>query len=245
MNESLLKDIHDKMLASKPESAVHDESTCVMCQSDSGTVSTSSAGGGDMKTYTEDEFNAALREAVAPLQAELDTLKSSQVEGEIQAKVDAAVSEFAQKLADLQSELDKAELRASEAVKERDEIVAFLEAEVKTAEEAALLEAKRSERKEAIQEVASFSDEYVDANLDRWTAMDDEAFTAVLEDWKAVVKAKVESVEGKDGAVTATVDQVVSAAAETAMSHVRSDQKSYDAKAVFGSVFGASDIRKI
>ena len=227
------KELHDSLLQIKPEGVSHDEASCLICSPET----ISSVEGGDMKTYTEDEFNAAVREAVAPFSAELEKLRASQAEGEVEARIAAAVAEVEVKLVELQSELDKAELRASEALKERDDIVAFLESEAQAAANAAALEIKRSERRDAIKEVASFSDDYIEANIDRWVAMEEDAFSAVLEDWKAIaIKAKAEDKVEVD---------VLSASAETAMQNTRSEDAVSDVKTLLGSVFGGTDVRKV
>jgi multidrug efflux pump subunit AcrA (membrane-fusion protein) len=234
------KQQHDQLLENMPEGVSHDTASCIICNPDASVnadaTSSNSTEGGDMKTYTEDELAAAVREAMAPLQAELDTVRASQAEEEIANRIEAAKAEVAAQVSELQLELDKAELRATEAEKSRDESVAWLEAEATAAEQAALAEARKSERLDSIKEVASFSDEYVAANLDRWVAMDDEAFAAYLEDLKAVAaKPAVET----DSEETATIP------AETAMDNTTSTESVSASKSVFGARAQGVDIRKL
>lgn len=221
-----LKEQHDELLKNKPEDVSHDEASCLFCNS--------AQEGGDMKTYTEDEFNAAVREAVAPFKAELDQLRTELAQDEIEAKIATAVAEAEEKVGQLQAELDKAELRASDAEKEKSDLIAFLESEARAVAEAAELETKKSARREAIKEVASFSDEYVDANIDRWVSMDEELFTAMLEDWKSVSTKEQEQASSEG-------DLVI----ETAMKNTRTENTTVDVKSVLGSVFSGSDVRKI
>ena len=63
-------------------------------------------------------------------------------------------------------------------------------------EEAELSEwatALRSGRKAKIEEVASFSPEFIEANLDRWCAESEEVFASHLEEWAAISTPKTEA----------------------------------------------------
>jgi DNA repair exonuclease SbcCD ATPase subunit len=231
----ILKEFHDLLLEQKPESAEHDEDNCPFCNEgidhdhdDTQDNSNYSIGGGDMKTYTEDEFTAAVTEAVAPLQAaaeakvaelqsEIDELRTSQARPEVEGQI-----------AELQADLDKAEIRVAEAERKHDELVAYLEAEAAAAEQAALVELRRSERRDAVKAAAPFGDDYIDANLDRWVAMEDEAFDAVIEDWKAVSASSRQA--------TDEVEEAAEVPAETAMSNVRNEDHG---GSVAASVFAA------
>lgn len=180
-----LQEEHDYLLSIKPDGASHDVTNCNFCNSDSPLE------GGDMNTrmYTEDELTSAVSEAVAPIQAELDSLRSSLAEDEVEARVSAAKAEVEAQVAELQTKLDAAEIRAVEAEAARDEILGWLEAEAAAKTEAEELAARREARLVAVKEAASFSDEHIEANLDRWTALDDEVFEALVDDWKAIQKA--------------------------------------------------------
>ena len=180
-----------------------------------------------MKTYTEDEFTAAVTEAVTPLQAAADA-KVAELQAEIdELRTSQARSEVEGQIAELQADLDKAEIRVVEAERKYDELVDYLQATAaaESAAEAELL--RRSERLDAVRAAAPFSDDYIDANLDRWVAMEDEAFQAVLEDWKTV-----SSSIRKDDVEEASVE----VPAETAMSNVRNEDHG---GSVAASVFAA------
>jgi molybdopterin-guanine dinucleotide biosynthesis protein A len=211
---SLLKEQHDKLLAEKPEDVEHDTANCVICTPNAITTNTTNPEGGDMKTYTEDEFTAAVQEAVAALQAANDTKVA-----DLQTKVDELTSkseqdEFESQIADMQAKLDLAEAATAVAEKEASDIVAFLEDLGAKAVEAARIEDLKAARRIAIAEVTAFSDEQIDAKIDRWVAMDEETFDAILEDFKAVA-AKVPS-------ETETVSEET--ATETAMENVRDQE---------------------
>lgn len=212
---STLKEQHDKLLAEKPEGVEHDEATCSFCNVDES--SDTEPEGGDMKTYTEDEFTVAVQEAVAPLQAAADSKVA-----EIQAKLDALTAESEQseldsRIAEIQAKLDVSEAEAAAQKQELADVLAYLEAQVAEAVEAARLDDLRSTRRSAIAEATAFSDEQIDEKMDRWIAMDDETFDAILDDFKAVKAsaASASEAESKD-----------EARAETAMENVRDQERS-------------------
>lgn len=229
----ILREFHDLLLEQKPETADHDEDGCPFCNEDGDdhnhdddkdNSNDYSVGGGDMKTYTEDEFTAAVTEAVTPLQAAADA-KVAELQAEIDdLRTSQARSEVEGQIAELQADLDKAEIRVVEAERKYDELVDYLEATVAAAESAAAAELRRSERRDAVKAAAPFSDDYIDANLDRWVAMEDEAFEAVIEDWKNVSSS------------TAQVEEAAEVPAETAMSSVRNEDHG---GSVAASVFAA------
>jgi hypothetical protein len=223
----ILKEYHDLLLNEKPETADHVAEDCPFCNENANSINHNdySIGGGDMKTYTEDEFTAAVTEAVAPLQAAAET-KVAELQSEIEElRTSQARTELEGQIADLQANLDKAEIRVAAAEAKYDELVAYLDAEAAAVEQAALVQARREARREAVKTAAPFADEYIDANLDRWVAMEDDAFEAVIEDWKAVAST-ARSEEDENGEAEAIP--------ETAMSNVR------NAHTVNGSV--AADV---
>ena len=229
-----LKELHDKWLSAKPEGAAHDEVGCPHCNPD---ITENSTGGGDMKTYTEDEFNTAAKEAVAPLQAEVEAKDKTiaELEAKLQSAADAADEvEVQGEVAKVQAELDKAEVRVAEAEKRYNDVVSYLQAEADAIAEAAAQEARRNARRTAIKDSTSLSDEKIEERLEIWVALDDEAFESHLEVLKDLSSATPAGSEA-------------SAARETAMSNVR--ESSDDGKTAGATVFGARsagvDVRKI
>lgn len=222
------KEIHDQLLAEIPEGANHEEAECPFCN-------VNSVGGGDMsKTYTEDELTAAVNEAVAPvkeaaaselaeLKVELDELRAAKAADEIQDEV-----------ATIKAQLDQTELRATEAEARVTEILGYFEGLAAEADAAAALEAAKAERLAVISEAASFSDEYVASNIDRWVALSEEDFAALLEDWKAVKSASMASLESAD---LSEIPQ------ETAMSHTRTEDGPASAPSVWKAARRGTDIR--
>lgn len=180
------------------------------------------------RMFTEDELTSAVQEAVAPVKAELDALHASLAEGEVENRIDAIRAETETHVAELQAKLDAAEIRANEAEAARDEVFAWLRAEA----DAVAAAAEHAERTEArlalVKDSANFSDEYVAENIDRWVAMDDESFAALVEDWKAVQTAARASHEDAD---------LAGIPVETAMDTARTTTTTTGSDSVVGEVF--------
>lgn len=241
----MLKDLHDLLISDMPEDANHVAEECPLCSEVANSNNDNySIGGGDMKTYTEDEFTTAVTEAVAPLQAAAET-KVAELQAEIdELRTNQARTEVEDQIAQLQADLDKAEIRVAAAEKAYADLVSYLEGEIEAAEQAALVEARRNARREAVKEAAPFADEYIDANLDRWMAMEDEAFESVIEDWKNVTAAAstASSDEGDEGEVAEDTTEELR---ETAMSNVRNDGYGSVAADVFGARNRGLDVRSL
>lgn len=173
------QEAHDRLLADMPSGVNHDSETCPYCLV---------AKEGDMsKEYTEDELKAAVAEALAAFEAEKSAM--AQAKADEAAKEQAHADALAQKDADaalLQGALDTATVRAEALQKNYDDLVAFLEGEVAADVAKAELETRKAARIAAIKEVANFSDEKIAEAIDRWVAMSDEDFEALLEVGKAV-----------------------------------------------------------
>ena len=189
-----------------------------------------------MKTYTEDEFTTAVQEAVAPLQAAAEA-KVSELQSELDAvKAHQAKGEAEGRIAELQVELDKAEIRVADATTKYDELVAYLEAEVQAQAEAAAQESLRETRAAALAESTPLAQERIEEIVNRFIAMDDESFAALVEDYKTVSSASVKETEETN----------VEIPRETAMSNVRDDEstaKGYSS--VFAARNAGTDIRYI
>lgn len=212
MYEELRKQ-HDELLTQKPENAVHNEEDCVFCSKDS-------EGGGDMKTYTEDEFNKAVAAAVAPVQAELDTIKSSMAEGEVEDRVAEIQAEADSKVSEAEGKLDQAVASQKVAEKTLEDALAYLEDVAKEAEKAAELEALRASRRQAIEDLDLYDEAFIDSKIDFWAGLSDDDFAALVDSIKVTVeKASEKTVkEGQESAsssvLDSTRDDVASAASK-------------------------------
>lgn len=228
-----LSEQHDLLLQQIPEGATHDTEGCPFCNPD---LSANSDGGGDMKTYTEDEFTTAVQEAVAPLQAAAEA-KVSELQSELEAaKATQAKDEAEGRIAELQVELDKAEIRVADATAKYDELVAYLEGEEQAKLEAAAQETLRETRAAALAESTPLAQERIKEIVNRFIAMDDDSFAALVEDYKTVSSASVKDADETN----------VEIPRETAMSNVRDDESTSKG---YASVFAArntgNDIRYI
>lgn len=152
------------------------------------------------KTYSEDEalalVTAAVAEATKDLSAELDDLKATKTASEWETKIADLKVETDAKVADLQAQLDGKVIEAQASKTAHDELVAFLDSEKERTELEAAVNARKEERVKAVAEAATFPEEYLTANTERWATMDDEAFEALLADYK--------SVSAKSGETTTT-----------------------------------------
>lgn len=213
-----LRKAHDALLKGKPEEAVHDEEACPFCN-DKLIANYNPTEGGDMN-YTEEEFNAAVADAVVAavtsVQAELDSLRASLAEEEVDTRVAEAKAEGDARVAELQSELDDAGVKLAVAEQIVADISSFLEAEAEAAALAIEIEDRKVTRRAAIAEIVKFDEAHIEANIDRWAEKSDEDFADLLEGWKAIASKPVQSEESTE----------ITEIPETAMSHTREESKS-------------------
>lgn len=191
------KELHDQLIASKPEGANHDSSTCPLCKVAPVTAASAvnPSGGGpavDEKTFTETELKAAvdkaIAEAITPLEAELTTFRQGQMSADVEQKIAEAKAPLETQIADLQSQLDEKVIEAQTASSELASLKTFLDdaaaAEAAQAEVAARVEARKSE----VAEVVEFPEEYITANAERWAGMDDEGFATYIDGLKVTAE---------------------------------------------------------
>lgn len=221
---SQLKEQHDQLLALKPEGVEHDTASCNFC---SGVPSDPQ--GGETMTYTEDDVKAAVDEALAPVLTELNALKASQAESQVDARITEAMAEAEKALAEAKADLDMATARADAAELHVTHIETYL-AEVAAAVEAAVAaEERKAERVEAIKAVASFKDDHIEKNADRWASMAQEEFDVLLEDLASI------------GSPAPELDDLEKVPESTAMNHTRSTNKSTATSEVFGLLRASYD----
>lgn len=165
-----------------PEGASHDASACSVC------VATSSGTpeGGKVDTFTAEDLQAAVASATAPLNARIAAMETAATESEIDARISAIQAEAEAVIADVRTQLDTAVLAAGQATGElaafREGITALAEAEAATA----AIEARKEGRLAQVRDVASFPDEYLTSNADRFAAMSDEDFAERLAEWASL-----------------------------------------------------------
>lgn len=199
MNPSMTdrKQLHDLLLTQMPEGVSHE--TCSLC-----IAPTKSPEGGTQvdKTYTEEDLQTAVAEATAELAAKVTALESAALESEVTAAVNAVKAETAAEIEDLRSKLDNAVLAAQSSKNELDTFKAELD-ELAAAEETAREIAARMEERLAKVKEFPFTDDYIEANAERFAAMSDEDFEARLADWSVMGTSKMGDSIPKVTALTA------------------------------------------
>lgn len=188
--------IHDLLVASAPDGAEHDEATCPFCTPASATDSLE----GGMTTYNEDQLRVEVDKATASLREELKALSArlgaSETEAALAAAVEEAtgpltakVEELTAELAELTTKFDEATLEARTATETHDNLVAFLTAEQERLDNEVAATARRDDRLAAVKDVVpSFTEEDLEVRADKWAAMDDEAFTAQLDEYRSIAE---------------------------------------------------------
>lgn len=187
-----LKRMHDLALAEKPEGAEHDKVACPICTDTASTDRPDQATGGEnVETFTKEQHEQALAEALKPLQDEIASLKAAQADDAVKEAVAAAKAESAEEIARLTGELDAAQIEKNEFEAFKTEL-----AELEAAEQAAAeREGRKAERIEKVKEVAKFDDDQIAAKADRWADMDEADFASLVEDYKLVAE-KAAAVSG-------------------------------------------------
>ena len=183
-----LQEVHDRLVANRPEGASCPDD-CIYC---TGQYATSVTQGGNVSeaTFTQEDVDAlvaaAIAQAIAPLQAELTQFKAGEQESQVEAQIAAVREEMEAQLADLTSKLDAAVLDAEAAKTERDEIKQWLENEEAKVTQEAEMATRKDARIAAVAEVVSFPEAYVAERAEKWAALTDEDFEALLADYKAL-----------------------------------------------------------
>jgi len=159
-----------------------------------------------MSEYTEEQVQARVAEAIAPIQAKLDEVVASQDQASNDARIAELVEAHEAAVAELQAEVDAATAAAGSASKAYEDLVAYLTEEQEKADASAAFEVRKTEVAEVIGD--RFSDEYVEANVSRWASLEAEAFEALIADWEAAsvaskAAAKAKSATSASAPVTA------------------------------------------
>lgn len=140
----------------------------------------------DTKTY-EAEYNEAIAKVEA-LETKVAELSAAAEASTIDAKVAEVKAEAEAQVAEIQSKLDAAVLEAETAKQAHESLVAYLDETAKADAEAAEFASRKDERIAQVKEAAPLlPDEYITENADRFANMDEDAFTASLEGFKAIV----------------------------------------------------------
>lgn len=216
MGEMKLQEVHDRLVAARPEGESCPED-CPFC---TGEYASSVEGGKNVseKTYSDEETQALVAAAVAKattdLQTELDAFKAGEesaqmqaqietIKAELQAQIDDAQATADTQIAEMTAKLDAAVLEATQAKTERDEITTWLDTEAARVVAEATQATVRAERIEKVAEVVTFPEDYVNERADKWASLDDEQFEALLADYKALGAKKSSESPPRQTAMTA------------------------------------------
>ncbi len=217
MATAALKELHDRLLAERPEGDPHDKANCAVCAMHSDNEGAAGGHpGGDMTTFTQEQLDEAIASATAPLAARVAELEGMSKVAEIDAAINDARKPLEEELTTTKASLDA---KVVEAQTERDRaegILAWLEGEATSATEAAARAEKQAARVAEAKEAFAFEDEYVAANSERWADISDEEWAATLESWRTIA-AKVPATAGADtGSPPAATGLAAGAGRETA-----------------------------
>lgn len=208
-----LKELHDRLMAEKPDGAVHEEASCPICAMETFDITEQGAHGsatgpqgGSMTTFTQEQMDAAVAEATAASEAlakRVAELEAAQQETEVGKAVAEATAPLSTEIADLQSKLDEAVLARQAAEEAKTNLENWWAEQITAHQEAEAAAARKDERVAKVKEAASFPDEYLEANADRFAAMSDEDFEARLEEWRTIAPAPASTQIPGDTALTA------------------------------------------
>jgi chromosome segregation ATPase len=183
-----LGEIHDELLKIAPDGSFHDSNGCQFCtpETQTGSVATEKANSNveGAMTFTEEEMKAEVDKAVAAATAKFEEQLAAAKKAKKKADDDADDADKAMKK--LQAQLDTTVLENEKVKAEYAELITLLEQAKADAEAAAEIAQRKDERLAKVREVASFPEDYLTANADRWAAMDDESFTALCADYAQV-----------------------------------------------------------
>lgn len=164
--------LHDALLEIQPEGVVHDP-LCPLCAETASEHKEEDVT--DQAIFTEEQHEQLLTSAV-------------------EKALETASAATDKEILRLNDQLEE----AAKALEEKDTEVENLKSAIADREESDRLEALAAERVEAVQAVANFSDEQIDARKESWSKMDDEAFEAYLGDIKDAIAAAAEAEEDGD-----------------------------------------------
>lgn len=146
------------------------------------------------ETFTKEQVEAQIAEAVRPLREQLAELEKAAQDTEVGKAVTAAIEPLNEQIAVMQAKLDDAEVRATAAENAKNELESFWAQAIADHEEAQARKDREAQRVEAAKAAGVLSEEYITANAERFSSWSDEEFAARLEEWTAVAaQAKAES----------------------------------------------------
>lgn len=195
------KELHDTLLALMPADADHDAAQCEECAQDLRETREVAANdddpeGGQVtdKTFTQEQLDAAVSEAVAKasagLQAQLEELQAKNTQAALDEAVAAAVAERDAKVTELSNQVDVLTAERDKARQDLQEQTDFLVAAKAEIDQKAEADARKDDRIAKVKEaVPTFTKEKIDERADEWAAMDEPAFDKFLTDLREAAGA--------------------------------------------------------
>lgn len=185
------KELHDTLLAEKPEGASHEP--CVLCETDppapTNRQTAEESKVGDTRTYSQQEHEAILTSAV-------------------EREVARASEDKDARIADLESKVDVLEAEKAAAVKDKEDLESEFEDFKNKADRDREIAERAAEREQTIKEIASHlgDDYFTEERRKRWAEMADEQFAdlvdvfadAAIERLDAEEAAQLEGLEGEE-----------------------------------------------
>lgn len=250
VDTSRAMELHDQLLAAKPEGARHDSDICGFCAEKAARSTASDPSGSGrpdvsksevksteggttptMSDISQEAHEALLKKAVddAVAAAVKTTEAALAAKTEEAASATAKVTELTAKLESastdndrLNKELDAAQVSLKSATEE----VASLKEDIATAEKAAELAEIASKRSEQVKNLGLFSEDYVSEKASKWADLDDVAWGEQVEEWKQLKPASTEVTTDAASALSGTTEDLTkekqdSASAETAKPKAR------------------------
>jgi hypothetical protein len=157
------KELHDLLLAEKPEGAHHNEDKCPICL-----VREEASQEENVAEITQEQHQALIDAAV------------EKAKDEAVAASDAEILSLGEQLAAAKEESESQNVKVTE-----------LEALIAERDESDRLDELADERAELVRAAEiNFSDEQIEARKLSWAKKDEEEFNALVEDYKAVATAK-------------------------------------------------------
>lgn len=254
MDAAQAADLHDQLLASKPDAARHDSDICPFCvDKASSTASDPSRSGGPdvtsdndksteggtnptMSDISQEAHEALLAKAVAEATKVTDAALEKKTEELAQAQariseLETAANTSTAEVERLNKDLDDAQVKLTSATEE----VANLKKEATEAAEKAKLTEVAAARSKQVENLKLFPAEYVTENASKWAALSDDDWAARVEEWtKLRPEAEATATEtDAASAMTGTSDATKETGTDTAGAD---DKKPAPRRAVLGLV---------
>lgn len=218
MEPDKARELHDELLASKPDQARHDSDICPFCvdkalsttsanppasgRSDVTDTTTPNDGGRDeqsMTTATDEKtmlvathealMEKAIRDATSATEGALGTKTEELAAATAKlTELTAANEKLTAETARLNTELDTAQVGLKAATDE----VATLKADIAAKDEASAKSTKATERAEQVTKLGLFTEEYVTEKASVWADLSDDDFAARLAEWTLLKPAKTD-----------------------------------------------------